>query len=43
MWQVVSGTAKLLGECDVHAIVRSAAGDGRPHVTLQGMAAQKSE
>src|SRR3954454_19878608 len=34
MWQVVSGTANLLGECDVQAVVRTVAGDGRPGAPL---------
>jgi hypothetical protein len=30
MWQVVSGTAHLLGDGDVQAVVRTVAGDGDP-------------
>jgi hypothetical protein len=36
MWQVVSGTANLLSDCDVQAVVRTVAGDGTPHVLYAG-------
>src|SRR5436190_14543403 len=32
MWQVVSGTANLLSDCDLHAGMRSVAGGGKPQV-----------
>jgi hypothetical protein len=36
MWQVVSGTANLLNDCDLQAVVRTVAGDGTPHVLHTG-------
>jgi hypothetical protein len=32
MWEVVSGTANLLSDCDVQAVVQPVAGDGEPHL-----------
>src|SRR3954465_92903 len=36
MWQVVSGTANLLNDCDFQAVVRTLAGDVRPQVQDTG-------
>jgi hypothetical protein len=33
MWQVVSGTANLLGDCDLLAVVQTVAGDGDAEVS----------
>src|SRR3712207_7597858 len=41
MWQVVSGTANLPGECDVHAGVRSPAADRRPTCSAPDGAADR--
>src|SRR5215475_3324369 len=36
MWQVVSGTANLLGDCDLLAVVQTVAGDGKPYLLHTG-------
>jgi hypothetical protein len=36
MWQVVSGTVNLLGDCDLLAVVQTVAGDGKPYLLHTG-------
>jgi hypothetical protein len=36
MWQVVSGTANLLSDCDLQAIVQTVAGAGKPYLLHTG-------
>jgi hypothetical protein len=36
MWQVVSGTANLLSDCGLLAVVQTVAGDGKPYLLHTG-------
>jgi hypothetical protein len=38
MWQVVSGTANLLSDCGLQAVVQTVAGDGKPYLLHTGRA-----
>jgi hypothetical protein len=43
MWQVVSGTANLLSDCDLRAVVRTVAGDGEPATAYVGDARRSDQ